>query len=199
MIGDHALLVEGEHLLKESGLVLEDAVVDAPEDGTACVVITNMTGLTQRVSEGTTLGEAQAAEVVTADPQATDSAQSCIRRLSSTQIKERRAKLLEALQLKGAHVPHSDAERLCTFLGDNHLQSGAGGARRHISHHHGNRYWRCLSPEATTSMDAIHGPRRSGQAAKEYAARRGDTAIQFTLVQSSSTGKEKGWQPPLLC
>ena len=120
VIGDHALLVEGEHLLKESGLVLEDAVIDAPEDGTACVVITNMTGLTQRVSEGTTLGEAQAAEVVTADPQPTDSGQSRIRRLSSTQIKERRAKLLEALQLKSAHVPHSDAERLCTFLGDNH-------------------------------------------------------------------------------
>ena len=200
VIGDHALLVEGEHLLKESGLVLEDAVIDTPGDGTACVVITNMTGLTQRVSEGTTLGEAQAAEVVTADPQPTDSSQSRIQRLSSTQIKERRAKLLEALQLKGAHVPHSDAERLCTFLGDNHdifsLEPGE----------HGDTSLITMEIDTGNASPLMQPPRRMPFMVREEVARQLRSMQQEGVIRPSNSPwsspvvlvRKKGWQPLFL-
>ena len=64
-VKDHMLLIEGEHLLGDTGLILESAVVDTSRKGTTHLVITNMSGLTQRISEGTIVGEAQAAEVIT--------------------------------------------------------------------------------------------------------------------------------------
>lgn len=42
--GDDTLLVEGEQLLREVDLILEDAVVDISQDGTT-QLITNMLGL----------------------------------------------------------------------------------------------------------------------------------------------------------
>ena len=114
---DEVLLIEGEQLLGEVGLVLEDAVVNATQDGTAQLVITNMSGLTQRVPEGTVVGEAQIAEVVTPEPRSTDALSASVRRLSS-QEGERREKLLELLQLHD--VPQSETGRLRSFLADNH-------------------------------------------------------------------------------
>ena len=44
---DQTLLVEGGQLLEKTGLVLQNAVVNASRDGTAHLVITNMSGFTQ--------------------------------------------------------------------------------------------------------------------------------------------------------
>jgi len=104
-------------------------VVHAPCDGTTQLVITNMSGITQRVPEGAVVGEAQIAEVVTPVPNSTNAQSASIRKLSPSQDGERRRRLLESLQLY--EVPPSDAGPLCTFLADNHdvfsLEEGERG------------------------------------------------------------------------
>ena len=109
------LLVEGQHLSEDTGLVLEDALVRTSPEGAALLVISNMTGLTQKAPAGTVVGEAHVAEVVIPDgnPQPVD-----IWRLSSSEDQQRRKKLLEVLPLED--VPHSDSEQLRTFLANNH-------------------------------------------------------------------------------
>ena len=109
------LHIEGQRLLEDTGLVVEDAVVTTPSDGAALVVISNMTGLTLRTPQGTVVREAHAAEIVTMDAntQPVD-----VRRLSSSQDDERSEKLLELLPLQD--VPPSDAAQLRTFLVNNH-------------------------------------------------------------------------------
>ena len=128
-VTDEMLLIEGQHLLKETGLVLEDAIVDTPRDGITQLVIVNMSGLTQRVPEGTIVGEAQAAEVVTPEPRKATIPLVDVRRLCSSEDEDRRKELMEVLPLQ--HVPPSDAEHLRTFLANNHdafcIQEGERG------------------------------------------------------------------------
>ena len=125
---DQTLLVGGQ-LLEKTGLVLENAVVNASRDGTPHLVITNMSGFTQRVPEGTVVGDAQIAEVVTTEPGPIDVSSADVRRLSSSQDDQRRKKLLETLRLPS--VPQSDAEQLRTFLANSHdvfsLEEGESG------------------------------------------------------------------------
>ena len=126
MTARQTLLVEGQHLPEDTGLVLEDAVVDASPDGTTFLVISNMTGLTQRAPEGTVIGQAQVAEVLSPDD---DAPPASVRRLSSSQDNERRERLLDTLPLRD--IPDSDAEHLRTFLANNHsvfsLEEGERG------------------------------------------------------------------------
>ena len=61
------LLIESQRLLEGTGLVVVDAVLITSSDGAALLVISNMTGLTQRTPQGTVVGEAHAAEIVTMD------------------------------------------------------------------------------------------------------------------------------------
>ena len=106
---------KGQHLPEDTGLVLEDAVVDASPDGTTFLVISNMTGLTQRAPEGTVIGQAQVAKVLSPDD---DTPPASVRRLSSSQDNERRERLLNTLPLRD--IPDSDSEQLRTFLANNH-------------------------------------------------------------------------------
>ena len=110
-----ALLIEGQHLCEDTGLVLEDTVVNTAADGTTLLVISNMTGLTQRALEGTVVGQAEVAEVVTPDA---NTHPARVRRLSSFQDDERRKKLLDVLPLQD--ISDSDAKQLHTFLANNH-------------------------------------------------------------------------------
>ena len=126
---DQILLIEGEQMFEKTGLVMENAVVNSPQDGLTHLVITNMSGLTQRVKEGNVIGEAQTVEVLTSEPVSGNTPSADVWRLSSLQDEERRKKLLEMLQL--TDVPESDAEQLRTFLSDNHdvfsLEEGERG------------------------------------------------------------------------
>lgn len=54
-------MIKGEQSFEKAGLLTENAVIDYPRDGLTFLVITNMSGSTQRVMEGTIVGEAQAA------------------------------------------------------------------------------------------------------------------------------------------
>ena len=112
------LLIEGEQLREQTGLVLENTVVDVPQDGLTHISLINMSGIMQTIPERTVVGEAQAAVVVTPESGPSDVPSTTIRKLSSSQEKERRKKLLEILQLHD--VPQSDVEQLRSFLSDNH-------------------------------------------------------------------------------
>ena len=98
--------------------------MDTSRKGTTHLVITNMSGLTQRISEGTIVGEAQAAEVGETGAPLVD-----VRKLTSAQDEDRRRTLMELLPLR--HVPQTDTEQLRTFLANNHdsfsLEEGEPG------------------------------------------------------------------------
>ena len=100
--------------------MLEDGLVTT-SDGLAPLVITNMSGITQQLSEGTVVGEAQEAEVVVATPESNINdtpAESSVRKLSCSNEEERRKKILEMVQL--TDVPQTETEQLRAFLVDNH-------------------------------------------------------------------------------
>ena len=115
---DQALFIEGQHLLRQTGLVLEDAAVNIPQDGTTHLVTTNMSCLTSRVNKGTVVGEAQVTEVITLEPKHTNVSLVDVWKLSSAQDEDRRKKMMELFPLQ--HVPEADAEHLHTFLANNH-------------------------------------------------------------------------------
>ena len=111
------LIVEGEQTFKETGLVLEDGLVTT-SDGLTPLVITNMSGITQQLSEGTVVGEAQEAEVVVATPESNINdtpAESSVRKLSCSNEEERRKKMVQLTD-----VPQTETEQLRAFLVDNH-------------------------------------------------------------------------------
>ena len=125
------LIIEGDENMWRTGLVVEDAIVTAPQDSFTCLVITNPSGFTQRITKGTVVGEAQIAEVLTpdAEPDSTVDESASVRTLSSSQEEWRKKKLLEMLQLQD--VPQPDAEQLRDFLTANHkvfsLEEGERG------------------------------------------------------------------------
>ena len=110
-------LVEGQQSLVEDGLVLEDALVHTSKDGYIQLVLSNMSGLTQRVSEGTILGEAQCVEVLAPTADVDGDTQVSVQKVSSVD-EQRKKQLLELLQLRD--VPTSDAVQLQAFILDNH-------------------------------------------------------------------------------
>ena len=110
---DQTLLIEGELLFAKTGMVVENAVVNLPQDDLAHLVIRPH----PESDKGTVILEAQIAEVLTSEPVSSDFTPATVRRLSS-QDEERRKKLLEMLQLQ--EVPGYDAEQLRTFLANNH-------------------------------------------------------------------------------
>ena len=91
---------------EQTGLVLDNTVVDVSQDGLTHISLINMSGIMQTIPERTVVGEAQAAVVVTPESGPSDVPSTTIRKLSSSQQKERRKKLLEILQLHD--VPQSD-------------------------------------------------------------------------------------------
>ena len=128
-----SMIVEGcEMFEKETGVVVEDAIVSAAEDGLTRLVITNLSGLTQTVPAGTLLGLAQTgAEVLTPGPESEiiEANVADVKSLSSSEEEWRRKKLLEELDLQD--VPQSDVVQLRGFLADNHkvfsLEEGERG------------------------------------------------------------------------
>ena len=119
--GNLPMFVEGrEGIEKETGLVVEDAVVSTTADCLAQLVITNLSGFTQRLPEGTPIGCAEAVDVLTPAPEvaSTYGSMADVKKLSSSQEEWRRKKLLEEVHLH--NVPASDASQLQDFLAENH-------------------------------------------------------------------------------
>ena len=93
------MFVEGHSKLeKDTGLIVEDAILPQPENGLTHLVITNLSGFTRNVSAGTALGVAEPLEMVSSsedeiDTTATDRAD--VRNLSSTTEESRKKRMLE--------------------------------------------------------------------------------------------------------
>ena len=128
---DEALMVEGEvSTAVDSGVLMDDAVISVSEDGIAQLVITNLSGITQKIPEGTFLGTAQLIDVVAPSSELIDVKEdmSTVKKITS-QEEWRREKLLQMVQLDGA--PQSEVSRLRDFIADNHdvfsLEEGERG------------------------------------------------------------------------
>ena len=191
--GAKTLLIEGEQF-NNTGLVTENALVDWPQDGLTSLVVTNMSGFTQRVIEGTVVGEAQIAEVLTPESTTSGTHSANVWRLSS-QDEERRKKLLEMLPLRD--VPASDAQQLRTFLANNHdvfsLEEGERGETSLVMMEIDT------GDETPQKQPPRRMPFRSYTSIEGYATRWRDTTLELPMVQPSSDGKEERWVSPLLC
>ena len=178
-----ALLIEGQHLCEDTGLVLEDMVVNTAADGTALLVISNMTGLTQRALEGTVVGQAEVAEVVTPDA---NTHPARVRRLSSFQDDERRKKLPDVLPLQD--ISDSDAKQLHTFLANNHsvfsLDEGERGETSLVT----------MDIDTGDASPQKQPPRRMPFMVREEAARQLKCMQQDGVIQPSNSP----WSSPVV-
>ena len=124
------VVVEGDGSFeRESGLIVEDALLAPTSDRQAQLVITNLSGFTQVVPGGVLVGEVQAAEVLETEPSTEGENIVHVRKLSSAGEEWRKRKLLEVIGTP--ELPESEASRLLEFLADNHevfsLEEGERG------------------------------------------------------------------------
>ena len=129
-----SLLVQNqEHIERETGLRVEDAIVTVSESGVAQIVVRNCSGFTQSVAGGECLAMAEVAEILTV-PELTGSdagpTGTCsVNRTTALSDESRKTKLLDVLELPD--LPPTDRKILCEFLADHHnvfsLEEGERG------------------------------------------------------------------------
>jgi len=113
--------------------VVEDAIIAAPRNGAAQIVVNNCSGFTQCVPRGTYLGEAETAQVLSVlepgkrDPNPAETV--TVKQTTSEAEAGRKEKLLETIRLP--ELPSPDSELLREFLTDHHdvfsLEEGERG------------------------------------------------------------------------
>ena len=118
------MLLERDTSLEEStGLQLEDALVQPTKEGLAHIRISNPSGLTSVIREGTVLGEAVEAIAASPDDAPEDSIAICmipdIKKVSTISDSERKRKVLEVLE--EPDLPEPEKKLLCDFIAENHF------------------------------------------------------------------------------
>ena len=125
------LLEADETIGTKLGLRVADALVEPSEDGLTCVMISNPTGFTQNIKEGTTIGILREVEVVRPTPVIGSSVKPVCQVSSDQQVAHtpsatedgegggsRRSKLLAAIE--HSELPNGDKDKLLNFLTDHH-------------------------------------------------------------------------------
>ena len=107
------MCIEGcSGLEKDTGLIVEEAVLPPPEDGLTRLVVTNLSGFTTTVPPGIALGTVHPVEVLSpVETPVTERAGICS--ISSAKAEWRKKKLMEALRF--------EESRLQEFLTRNHM------------------------------------------------------------------------------
>ena len=117
------VFVEGHRALEmETGVVVEDALLPAGEDGLTRLVVTNFSGLTRTFSSGTSIETVEAVEMLSAEEQPQPTGVVDVRELSSSQEDGRKRKLFEEVQFED--LPESEMTQLREFLAKNHMVFG---------------------------------------------------------------------------
>ena len=126
------LIGNRDHLQKETGLQVEDAVISVPESGEAQIVVQNRSGFTQLLAEGVSLAETEVTELEMPPKSTalTPELEPCnVNRTTFLDTNTRKAKLLSLLELPV--LPPADLNLLCEFLADHHdvfsLEEGERG------------------------------------------------------------------------
>ena len=113
------MFVEGHNKPeKDTGLIVEDALLPQPENGLTHLVITNLSGLTRTVSVGT-VGVAEPVEIMLLSEDENNTAatgQAAVRNLSSSAVEWRKKRLLWQLQFE--EVPTAEATSLKEVLAE---------------------------------------------------------------------------------
>ena len=116
-------------LEKDTGLIVEDALLPHPENGLTHIVITNFSGFTGNASAGTPVGVAEPVQVSSledeTDTTATDLVD--IRNLSSSTEEWREKRLLKLLKFED--VPAAELDQLKEFLTRHHTVFSLEGER----------------------------------------------------------------------
>ena len=121
--GDPLLLERDPAIEESTGLQVDDALLQPSQEGIAHMRISNSSGFTTVLQEGTVLGEAVKATVVPPPVQREDSMTECavpdVRTVSAVPDNERKRELLKVLG--EPDLPAPEKELLCEFLAENHL------------------------------------------------------------------------------
>ena len=113
----YAMLVEGySQLEKDTGLIVEEAVLPPLEDGRTHLVVTNLSGITQTISPDAALGLAQAVDVMSSEDEPCIAVDIC--GVSSSGDEWRIRNLLEKLRFED--VLPAEMSELQKFLAWNH-------------------------------------------------------------------------------
>lgn len=136
------LLLEPTHRFQdESGELQFDNALVQPTDSRAKVLISNPTGITQKLKEGMWVGRASEAEMIVGDSLEVPSeepAQSicedeptCVNTVATENVEDRKYKLAEAIKEEGADLPWQERSKLHTLLLKHHqafcLEEGERG------------------------------------------------------------------------
>ena len=193
------IVLNREDVERETGLTVEDAVITAPENGVAKLIVTNCSGFTQSVPRGTYLGEAEVAEVLaTVEPDKNEPSSAeavTVKRTTFSSEAWRREKLMETLELPD--LPPPDLRLLREFLADHHdvfsLEDGERGETDLMD----------MEIDTGDASPRKQAPRRMPFVVREadqgYAVKPSHPAIPFAMVQSCRHGQKERWVPPLLC
>ena len=116
-------------LERDTGLILEEAVLLRPEKGLTHLVVTNLSGFTTTVPAGTTVGVAEPVEMLSTDDDSGITDDTSVRTLSSSTVGWRKKRLFEKLRFKEAS--EAEEEQLKEFLTEHHsvfrLEDGERG------------------------------------------------------------------------
>ena len=133
----HPLIVQNRESIKEeTGLTVEDAVINAPRSGVAQIVVSNRSGFIQYAPTGACLGEAETAQVlpVSEPGESTPNRAQIVTVKQTTSETEawRREKLLETIELPPHHDVFSleDGERGETDLVHMEIDTGDASPRK---------------------------------------------------------------------
>ena len=118
------MLMERDPAIEESiGLRLEDALLQPSEDGIAHLRLSNCSGFTSVLSEGTLVGEAVEAAVIPPSQKGENSEPmypvSDVKKISTMSESERKREVLKLLE--EPDLPEPEKKLLCDFLVENHL------------------------------------------------------------------------------
>ena len=171
----------------DTGILVDDAVISAAEDGLSQVVVTNVSGITQKVPGGMLLGRAQAIDVVMPDPECVGVSEEMpmVKKISSRD-EQRKKTLLQMVQLEG--IPHSEASQLRDFIADNHavfsLEEGERGETDLVT----------MTIDTGDMPPQKQAPRRMPFVVRQEVAKQLGTMQQNGVIQPSSSP----WSSPVV-
>ena len=184
------MFIEGHSALeKDTGLVVEDAILPQPENGLAHLIITNLSGFTRSVSAGTELGVAEPVEMVPSTENETDTTatnQADVWELSSTTEESRKKCMLRLLKFD--EVPSAEVDQLKEFLVQYHsvfsLEDGERGETDIIT----------MSIDTGDSHPVKQHPRRMPFVVRGEVAKQLRDMQQTGVIQPSSSP----WSSPVV-
>ena len=189
-------------LLHPTAAILQGVSLDAgllhTKDGIACLELANHSGYTQHLAEGTELGEAMEAEVVTSEDLsyeslqvrelATEEGESIVKQIHPTRSDSWRKEEISRIFLSEGKLPNEEGETICELLMHYHhafsLEEGERGETQLVQ----------LEIDMRSSQPIKPQPRRMPFAVREEVSKQLRKMQQAGMIQPSKSS----WASPVV-